>query len=95
MKVVQVFQPEAHRADSAATELPRLFRRSRSGVIHAASPWLASRLVMRVSANRAAHLLTANLKRPLERLIIEDPLAHLLLDPVCGERQLGLDIRQG
>ena len=64
-------------------------------MIHAASPWLALRLVVRVGPDRAAHLFAANLERPLERFAIKRPFAHLLLNSVRRARQLGLGLGQG
>ena len=49
--------------------------------------------MVRAVPNRAAHLLTANFKKN-GRVVTEDPLAHLRLNPVRGERQPSLELGQ-
>jgi hypothetical protein len=77
---VEVFQPHAPGTHDATTQLSPAWLTSRPVLVEATGARLAVRLVLRVPADNASMLLSANFEGTAHRLIPEKTLADFLLD---------------
>ena len=87
-KGAKVLQPKAPRADGTAAQGSALRALHRQLVVHLSAAWNAVRLVGGARADDPAHLLTLRLKGPVELFMVEETVAHQLLDAMVADCSL-------